>query len=144
VDDLANAGGLVEIRDIRNTLWLFHSQAMERDAELLDILKTSEESVAQLLEVAVSSKSITKPVSGDVRGISEQVFHIEFHNVVQFFAPRTPPDEALLKTRYFARRDPNPSLSAQQNLNNKRTLENWVVRDQSSLLVVRMHLRAQK
>ena len=100
--------------------------------------------MVQLLQVVTSSKTITERMSGDVRGISKTVYRIEFHHVVQFFAPDILPEVALLKVRSLARRDATPSLYNPADLKVRNIIRDWAVAESSSLLIVRVGLRAQK
>jgi hypothetical protein len=144
VDDLANAGARAEIRHIRIVLDLHHAQSRKWDTKLLEIQKRFDDSMVQLLQVVISSKTITEQMSGDVRGISKKVSRIEFHHVVQFFAPELLPEATLLKVRSLTRRDPTPSLYNHNDLKVRNMIRGWALAETSSLLVVRFGLYAQK
>jgi hypothetical protein len=144
VDDLANAGARAEIRHIRTVLELHHAQSRERDAKLLEMQKKFDDSMVQLLQVVTSNKTITERMSSDVRGISQTVYRIEFHHIVQFFAPEVLPEAALLKFRSLTRRDSTPSLHSPNDLKVRNMIGDWALAESSSLLIVRVGLRAQK
>ncbi|KAH3997541.1 hypothetical protein HBI13_109690 [Parastagonospora nodorum] len=144
VEDLANAGARVEIRDIRTMQDISHARFVEFYNKLMDRQANLENSVSQLMQVATTSKTITERISVDVRCISETTYRLEFHHLVDFLAPMIPPEKALLKVQSFSRRDPTRSLPSTGDLKIKRTLHDWASADRPSLLVVRMGLRAQK
>jgi hypothetical protein len=144
VEDLASAGARVEIRDIRVTQDLYHTDHVKYYEEFLKRLSKLEESVTQSTQVAISSKTLTEQVSIDIRGISQTTYRLEYHHLVNFLAPVVRPDIALLKVQSFARRDPSTSLPSPENAKLWRTLHDWASSDCSALLVVRMGLRAQK
>ncbi|KAF2113903.1 hypothetical protein BDV96DRAFT_600662 [Lophiotrema nucula] len=144
VEDLANAGARAEIRNIRVLLELHHARAIEQDAKLLELQNRLENSMTQLMQVATSHKSITERMSGDVRGIREGVSRIEFHHVLQFFAPKVLPSTALDKVRSFACQNPTTSLPNCNATKIHSTLRDWVSNGNLSLLVVQVGPRAQK
>lgn len=144
VEDLANAGARVEIRDIRTIQDIHHVQFVDFYNKLLQRQAKLEDSVSQLMQVATSSKTLTERISIDVCSIRETTYRLEYHHLVEFLAPVVPPKAALLKVQSFARRDPTASLPSFDALKIKRILETWASADRSSLLVVRMGLRAQK
>lgn len=144
VEDLANAGARVEIRDIRTMQDIYHTRFVKFYTKLMDRQASLENSVSQLMQVATSSKTITERISVDVRGISETTYRLEFHHLVDFLAPSILPEKALLKVRSFGRRDPTRCMTLPGDLKIKRTLRDWSSADRSALLVLRMGLRAQK
>jgi uncharacterized protein Yka (UPF0111/DUF47 family) len=144
VEDLASAGARVEVRDIRVIQDLYHDQFVTYYERILERQSRIENSVTQLMQVAISSKTLTEQVSIDVKGISQTTYRLEFHHLVNFLAPVVRPDTALLKVRSFARRDPSISLPSPENARLWRTLHDWASSECSALLVVRMGLRAQK
>jgi hypothetical protein len=144
VEDLANAGARLEIRDIRTIQDIHHVQFVEFYNKLLERQAKLEDSVSQLMQVATSSKTLTERINVDIRGISETTYRLEYHHLVKFLAPAVPPQAALLKVQSFARRDPTTSVPSFDAQKIKRALQIWVSADRSSLLVVRMGLRAQK
>jgi hypothetical protein len=144
VEDVANAGARVEIRDIRIIQDLHHAQSMKSFESLLDRQTKFEEHMRQLLQVATSSNTLTQRISIDVGDISKTVYRLEFHQIVEFLAPAVPPQAALLKVQSFTRRNPTTSLPSLESLKTKRMLANWASADQSSLLVIRVDLRTQK
>jgi hypothetical protein len=144
VDDLANAGARAEIRHIRTVLELHHAQSRGRDTKLVEMQKKFDDSMVQLLQLVTSSKTITERMSGDVRGISKTVYRIEFHHVVQFFAPELLPEAALLKVRSLALRGSTPTMHNPNDLKVRNMIRNWALAESSSLLIVRVGLRAQK
>jgi hypothetical protein len=144
VEDLANAGARVEIRDIRTIQDIHHVQFVDFHNRILQRQAKVEDAVSQLLQVATSSRTLTERISVDVRGISETTYRLEYHHLVKFLAPAVPPRAALLKVQSFARRDPTTSLPSLDALKIKRKLQTWASAGLSSLLVIRMGLRAQK
>jgi hypothetical protein len=106
--------------------------------------KKFDDSMVQLLQVVTSSKTITERMSGDVRGIRKTVYRIEFHHVVQFFAPTILPDAVLLKVRSLARRVSTPNLHNPKDLKVPTMIRDWALAESLSLLIVRVGLRAQK
>ncbi|KAF2833902.1 hypothetical protein CC86DRAFT_312074 [Ophiobolus disseminans] len=144
IEDLANAGARVEIRDISTIQAIHHSQFMDLYSKLLQKHNWMEDSLKQLLQVTTSSKAITERVGIDVSDIKRTTCLIEFHHLVQFLAPNVPPKTALSKAQSFARRDPTMGLLSQKDVKVNKTLHAWALAGRSSLLVVRMGLRAQK
>jgi hypothetical protein len=144
IEDLANAGARVEIRDISTIQAIHHSQFMDLYSKLLKKYDWMENSLKQILEVTTSGKAITKRVDINVLDIKRSNFRIEFHHLVQFLAPEILPDTVLQKAQSFARRDPTMALSSHQTVKMDRDLKTWALADRSSLLVVRMGPRAQK
>jgi hypothetical protein len=143
VEDIANAGARVEIRDIRTIQDIHHVQFVNFYNNLLDRLAKLEGSVTQLMQVATSSNTLTQRISIDVGDISKTVYRLEFHQIVEFLAPAVPPQAALLKAQSFARRNLT-SIPSLEPLMTKRMLANWASADRSSLLVVRVDIRTQK
>jgi len=144
IEDLANAGARVEIRDISTTQTLHHSQLMDLWGKLLEKQEWVEKSLTQLLQVTTSSKALTERLSIDIGDIKQTTSRTEYHHLLQFLAPQVLPEDLLLKAQSFARRDPAKSLGSRENSSIKRTLHTWALSDKSSLLVVCMGLRAQK
>ncbi|RYO32752.1 hypothetical protein AA0111_g4532 [Alternaria arborescens] len=147
VDDLANAGARVEIRDVRTLTELQHAQIRELDLKLLKVLEEQENfkaQVVQLLQVATSHKSVTERIGVDVCSISRTVYRIEFNGVMQFFEPKVLPETALLKVQSFMRRDLTPSLPGPNEQKVRKKILGWALGRGSSLLVVQVGLRAQK
>jgi hypothetical protein len=144
IEDLANAGARVEIRDISTIQAIHHSQFMDLYSKLLKKYDWMENSLKQILEVTTSGKAITERVDINVLDIKRSNFRIEFHHLVQFLAPEILPDTVLQKAQSFARRDPTMALSSHQTVKMDRDLKTWALADRSSLLVVRMGPRAQK
>jgi hypothetical protein len=143
VEDVANAGARVEIRDIRIIQDLHHAQSMKSFESLLDRQTKLEEHMRQLLQVATSSNTLTQRIFIDVGDISKTVYRLEFHQIVEFLAPTIPPQAALLKVQSFARRNPT-SIPSLESLKTKRMLATWASADRSSLLLVRVDIRTQK
>jgi hypothetical protein len=144
IEDLANAGARVEIRDISTIQAIHHSQFMDLYSKLLKKYDWMENSLKQLLEVTTTSKTLTERVDLNVRDMKRSNYRMEFYHLVQFLAPEIPPDLVLLKAQSFARRDPTMSLVSTQNVRTNKTLEAWALAERSSLLVVRMGRFAQK
>ncbi|CAN9197680.1 unnamed protein product [Alternaria alternata] len=147
VDDLANTGARVEIRDVRTLTELQHAQIRELDSKLLKVLEEQENfkaQVVQLLQVATSHKSVTERIGVDVCSISRTVYRIEFNGVMQFFEPKVLPETALLKVQSFMRRDLTPSLPSPNEQKVRKEILGWALGRGSSLLVVQVGLRAQK
>jgi hypothetical protein len=143
VEDIANAGARVEIRDIRTIQDIHHIQFVNFYTNLLNRQTKLEESMTQLMQVATSSNTLTQRISIDVGDISKTVYRLEFHQIVEFLAPAVPPQAALLKVQSFARRNPT-SIRSPEALKTKRILATWASADRSSLLLVRVDLRTQK
>jgi hypothetical protein len=143
VEHLANAGARVEIRDIRTIQDLHQAQMMDLYGKLLDRQVKFEDSIMQLIQVTTSTKTITERIGENVSDIGRTVYRLEFHTLVDFLAPSTLPGVALSTIKSFSRRDPTISLSSREDLKIKRILNKWASVDRSSLLVVRMGLRAQ-
>jgi hypothetical protein len=143
VEDLANAGARIEIRDIRIIQGLHHSQSMGVLTNIIERQTSLESSVTQLMQVATLSKTLTERISSDVQDINKTNYRLEFHHLVQFLAPRTSPEAALSKVQSYSRRNPTTSQFVFESIHVKNTLRNWVFTSRSSLLVVRMGLLAQ-
>jgi hypothetical protein len=146
VEDLTNAGARAEIRHVRVLAELHHSQSRELDAKLLKMLEVQERieaSVVQVLEVATSNKTIAERMSGGVRGISGGILRMELHLIIQFFEPEVLPEAALLRVQSLARREQSISLQNPKNRKVRNMIQNWVVKDGSSLLIVRVGLCAR-
>jgi hypothetical protein len=137
IEDLANAGLRVEVRDISTTQTIHHS-------EIMDWHRKHDNSLKQLLDVAITGKAITERVDINVLDIKRSNFRMEFHHLAQFLAPEILPDTVLQKAQSFARRDPTMALASHQTVKLDRDLKTWALADRSSLLVVRMGPRAQK
>jgi hypothetical protein len=144
VEDVANAGARVEIRDIRTIQDLHHAQFVKFYNNILDRQAKLEESMTQLVQVATSSNTLTQRISIDVRDMSATIYRLEFHQIVEFLAPIVPPQAALLKVQSFARRNLTTSLPSLETLKTKRMLAKWASVDRSCLLVVRVDLSTQK
>jgi hypothetical protein len=144
VEDLANAGARVETRDVRIVQDIYNIRVEDVHNELLDRQAKLEESVLQLMQVVISSKTLTERISINVCGISETTYRLEYHHLVKFLAPAVPPQAVLLKVKSFSRRDPTTSLPSLDTLKIKRILQNWASADRFALLVVHMGLHAQK
>ncbi|CAN9304554.1 unnamed protein product [Alternaria sp. RS040] len=147
VDDLANAGARVEVRDVHILTELQHAQVRELDSKLLKVLEKQENfdaKMVQLLQVATSHKSVTERIGVDVCSISRTVYRIEFNGVMQFFEPKVLPETALLKVQSFMRRDLTPSLPSPNEQTVRKEILGWALGRGSSLLVVQVGLRAQK
>ncbi|KAI8940633.1 hypothetical protein NX059_001905 [Plenodomus lindquistii] len=144
VEDLASAGARAEIRDIRIIQDLHQARFAELYSKLLEKQEKLETSMIQLMRVATSNKAITEEVKVEVRGISQGVYRLEFHQVVQFLAPTTSPADALRKAQSFARRGTDAALAPQGNIRIIEVLQAWAIADRSSLLIVRTALSAQK
>jgi hypothetical protein len=146
VEDLANAGSRAEIRHVRVLAELNHNQSRELDTKLLNVLEVQERieaSMIQVLEVATSNKTITERMSGDVRGISGGIHRMELHLVIEFFKPDVLPEAALLRVQSLARREQSISLQNPRNLKVRNMIQNWFLKDGSSLLIVRVGLCAR-
>jgi hypothetical protein len=144
VEDVANAGARVEIRDIRTIQDLHHAQFVKFYNNILDRQAKLEESMTQLVQVATSSNTLTQRISIDVRDMSATIYRLEFHQIVEFLAPIVPPQAVLLKVQSFARRNLTTSLPSLETLKTKRMLAKWASVDRSCLLVVRVDLSTQK
>jgi hypothetical protein len=144
IEDVANAGARVEIRDIRTIQDIHHAQFVDFYNNLLDRQAKLEESMVQLMQVATSSNTLTQRISIDVRDITATTYRLELHQIVEFLAPVIPPQAALLKAQSFARRTATTSLPSLEGLKTKRTLAKWASANRSSILVVRVDLRTQK
>jgi hypothetical protein len=147
VDDLANAGARVEIRDVRTLTELQHAQIRGLDVKLLKVLEEQKQfkaQVVQLLQVATSHKSITERIGVDVCSINKTAYRIEFNGVMQFFKPKILPEMALLKVQSFVRRDLTPTLPSPNEQKMRKTIMDWALGKGSLLLVVQVGLRAQK
>jgi hypothetical protein len=144
VEDVANAGARVEIRDIRTIQDIHHAQFVTFYNNLLDRQAALEDSMTQLMQVATSSNTLTQRISIDVREISATTYRLEFDRIVEFLAPVIPPQAALLKAQSFARRNANTSLASSEGVKTKRMLSSWASANRSTLLVVRVDLRTQK
>jgi hypothetical protein len=144
VENVANAGARVEIRDIRTIQDIHHTQFVAFYNSLLDRQAALENSMTQLMQVATSSNTLTQRISIGVRQISATTYRLEIHHIVEFLAPVIPPQAALLKAQSFARRNTNTSLALPEGVKTKRMLSNWVSTNRSSLLIVRVNLRTQK
>jgi hypothetical protein len=116
VEDVANAGARVEIRDIRTIQDLHHAQFVKFYNNILDRQAKLEESMTQLVQVATSSNTLTQRISIDVRDMSATIYRLEFHQIVEFLAPIVPPQAALLKVQSFARRNLTTSLPSLETL----------------------------
>ncbi|RAR04552.1 hypothetical protein DDE82_004509 [Stemphylium lycopersici] len=147
VDDLANAGARAEIRHVRTLADLQHTQLREHGVKLSQILerqKKADELLAQVMQIATSHKTITERMGEDVRGISQGVYRIEFHHVIQFFAPTILPETVLSKVQSLVRRNPTPSLPSTADLKMRNTIREWALSNVSSFLIVQVGLRAQR
>ncbi|KNG47929.1 hypothetical protein TW65_05269 [Stemphylium lycopersici] len=147
VDDLANAGARAEIRHVRTLADLQHTQLREHGVKLAQILerqKKADELLAQVMQIATSHKTITERMGEDVRGISQGVYRIEFHHVIQFFVPTILPETVLSKVQSLVRRNPTPSLPSTADLKMRNTIREWALSNVSSFLIVQVGLRAQR
>ncbi len=144
VEDLANAGARVEIRQINTALELHHVQSADRDAKLLESQSKMEASLNHLVQIATSNKTVTERMSGNVQVMSDRMYRMEFHTVLQFFAPETLPNSALLRVQSFARRETSLSHPPSSFPKMYNTLKTWVSSDKASIMVVRVAPRAQK
>ncbi|CAN9398485.1 unnamed protein product [Alternaria alternata] len=147
VDDLANAGARVEVRDVRILTELQHAQIRELDVKLLKVLDEQEKfraQVVQLLRIADSHKSLTERVGVDVCNMSRTVYRIEFNEAMRFFEPKVLPETALLKVRSFVRRGMTPSLPSSAEQRIRKTILEWASGNIPSFLIIEVGLRAQK
>lgn len=144
VDDFANAGARAEIRDIRTIQTLHQSQFLDLYNKLLEKQAKLEDYVVQLMKLARTNKAITEQVSVDVKEISQGVYRIEFHELVQILAPAISPSAALHRIQSFARRGQTLTLPSTNNNHVKKRLQSWVMADPSSLLIVQIGPRAEK
>jgi hypothetical protein len=144
ISNLANAGLRVEVRDISTIQSLRHTEHMNFNDKLFKQYKGMDDTLKQILQLTVSSDALTKGVSLDVRELRKSTGRVEYNLLVEYLAPAVSPEDVLLRAQAFVRRSPTMSLASPAIVNTKRTLKDWALSDRSSLLVIRMGLRAQK
>ncbi|KAG9190518.1 hypothetical protein G6011_08606 [Alternaria panax] len=147
VDDFANTGTQAEIRDVRILTELELAQVRELDVKMLKMLEPQTKfkaHVMQLLQVAITHKSIMERIDVNVYGISQTVYRIEFSGVMRFFEPKVLPKTALLNVRPLVPRDLAPSLPSPTDRRMRKTILDWAFGRGPSFLIVQAGLRAQK
>ncbi|EDU51595.1 hypothetical protein PtrSN002B_010849 [Pyrenophora tritici-repentis] len=137
VQDLANAGARVDIRDILTIQALKHDQALKRYERIEDCLN-------QILQTSTSHKALSEFMSVDIGEIKRNTWELKFDHVLRFLAPEQSPEKALLKSQSFIRRDPTQDMPSRDDAKVKKILQTWAFTDHSSLLVVRIGFDAKK
>lgn len=137
IEDLANAGARVDIRDILTIQALHHEQTLKKYQLIEDYVK-------RVLQVSTSQKALSEGMSVDIGEIKRTAWELKYDHVLRFLAPEQLPEAALLKSLSLIRRDPARSLPSHQDSKVKRALHTWASTDQSSLLVVHIGLDAKK
>ncbi|KAF2996823.1 hypothetical protein E8E13_002571 [Curvularia kusanoi] len=105
---------------------LVTSQSMLFDAQM-----EMDSRLTQIYQVVKSSQST-------LNATHRAVFRLEFHNVLDFFAPKIRPDAALRTIQPLARRDPTVS-----NVRLESLLRDWAKNERSSVVILQAGARAQ-